>query len=94
MGRHRRWRSGHRWAPLTLFLDISNAYPRSGRPAEPAPGRPAGKVKAVSGFRMADIYVKGTYDGPTDIVANEDYQLLWTADSGRLLETGGGSYTQ
>jgi hypothetical protein len=48
------------------------------------------KVRAVSGSEwLTDIYVKGTYDGPTDIVANEDYQLLWTADSGRLLETGG-----
>ena len=47
------------------------------------------KVRAVSGSEwLTDIYVKGTYDGPNNIVANEDYQILWTADGGRLLETG------
>ena len=47
------------------------------------------KVKAASGSEwVTDIYVTGTYDGPNNIVANKDYQIMWSADGGRLLETG------
>jgi hypothetical protein len=37
---------------------------------------------------ITDIYVKGIYDGPCDIVANRDYEIKWSAADGRLLETG------
>lgn len=48
------------------------------------------KVKAVSASEWTtEIYVTGTYDGPNDIVANNDYEIAWSADGGRLLETGG-----
>lgn len=47
------------------------------------------KVKAVSGAEcVTDIYVTGTYDGPNNIVANEDYEIAWSADGSRLLEAG------
>jgi hypothetical protein len=38
-----------------------------------------------------EITINGTYTGPTDIVASEDYQLTWVADGGKLLESGGSS---
>jgi hypothetical protein len=34
------------------------------------------------------IYLNGTYSGPTDIVATESYQLDWRLDDRRLLESG------
>jgi hypothetical protein len=34
------------------------------------------------------IYLSGTYSGPTDVVATESYQLDWTIDDQRLLESG------
>lgn len=47
------------------------------------------KVKSVSASEWTtEIYATGTYDGPNDIVANKDYELSWSADGGRLLETG------
>jgi hypothetical protein len=48
------------------------------------------KVRAVSGSQwVTEIYVMGTYDGPNNIVANQDYEIQWSADGGRLLEAGG-----
>jgi hypothetical protein len=35
-----------------------------------------------------EITVNGTYTGPTDIVASDDYRLTWLADGGKLLESG------
>lgn len=47
-------------------------------------------VRAVKDTEWTtDIYVKGVYDGPNDVVSNQDYELTWTTDSGRLLEAGG-----
>jgi hypothetical protein len=47
------------------------------------------KVKALSASEwVTEIHVAGTYDGPNDIVANEDYELAWRADETRLLEQG------
>jgi hypothetical protein len=34
------------------------------------------------------IYLSGTYSGPTDVVATESYQLDWRIDDRRLLESG------
>jgi hypothetical protein len=46
-------------------------------------------VKAVSESEwVTDIYVKGVYEGPNDIVANKDYRIEWTMVDGRLLEAG------
>lgn len=47
------------------------------------------RVRASSSTEWAtEIYIKGVYDGPNDIVANQDYVIEWAADSGRLLENG------
>jgi hypothetical protein len=47
------------------------------------------RVRAVSGSEwVTEIYVKGTYDGPNNIIANKDYEIQWSADAGRLLESG------
>jgi hypothetical protein len=35
-----------------------------------------------------NITVNGTYNGPTDIVSTKDYQLIWTTDGEKLLESG------
>lgn len=35
-----------------------------------------------------NITINGTYDGPTDVVAVKDYQLIWTADGKNILESG------
>lgn len=35
-----------------------------------------------------EIGVQGTYTGPTDIAASDEYQLTWYADFPRLLESG------
>lgn len=35
-----------------------------------------------------EIAVHGTYTGPTDIVASNDYRLTWAAHGTRLLESG------
>lgn len=34
------------------------------------------------------ITVHGTYEGPTDVVRTDDYQLRWLVAGNRLLETG------
>jgi len=34
------------------------------------------------------IDVSGSYDGPTDVVGVDDYQLVWTTDGKTLAETG------
>jgi hypothetical protein len=38
---------------------------------------------------VTTIYVNGTYNGPTDVVANHDYEVGWMTDGRRLLESGG-----
>lgn len=35
-----------------------------------------------------NITISGTYDGPTDVVSAQDYQLTWTSDGKSILETG------
>jgi hypothetical protein len=38
---------------------------------------------------VTNITINGTYDGPTDIVSTEDYQLVWTACCGdKIIEFG------
>lgn len=47
------------------------------------------RVRASSSTKwVTEIYIKGDYNGPNDIVANKDYEIEWAADNGRLLETG------
>jgi hypothetical protein len=35
------------------------------------------------------IYLNGSYNGPTDFVANRDYEVRWIIDGGKLVESGG-----
>ena len=50
------------------------------------------RVEAKGGAEwITEITVSGHYDGPTDIVASEDYQLTWAVDGTRLLESGSAS---
>ena len=37
---------------------------------------------------VTQINVFGTYTGPTDVVANHDYQVSWSCDGSRLRESG------
>jgi hypothetical protein len=34
------------------------------------------------------IRIDGTYDGPTDVIAVRDYQIVWTTDGKKLFEEG------
>jgi hypothetical protein len=34
------------------------------------------------------ICINGTYDGPTDIISCKNYQIKWTVESTKLLESG------
>lgn len=46
-------------------------------------------VKAAGDSEWATtIHVDGTYNGPSDIVAIKDYQLIWTTDGKNILESG------
>jgi hypothetical protein len=38
-----------------------------------------------------DIAIHGTYTGPTDINASDEYRLTWVSDKTRLLESGSAS---
>ncbi len=47
------------------------------------------EVTAVSGKEWSTtIAISGTYDGPTDVVAVKDYQVVWTTDGKTLFEKG------
>ncbi len=51
------------------------------------------EVEAASKSKwVTDIRINGTYDGPTDIVACQDYQIKWIidgkGDGKKLLESG------
>jgi len=47
------------------------------------------QVKAASDTEWdTKIMIRGTYNGPTDIVATKDYQLKWTVDGKKILESG------
>jgi hypothetical protein len=47
------------------------------------------QVKAVKDSEWdTTITINGTYNGPTDVVAVKDYQLLWTTDGKNILESG------
>jgi hypothetical protein len=35
-----------------------------------------------------NLNISGTYDGPTDVVSVQDYEVNWTVDGNTLLETG------
>lgn len=45
-------------------------------------------VEARGSEWATTIYVSGTYNGPTDVVANKDYKVGWMIDGRRLLESG------
>jgi len=47
------------------------------------------RVAAVAELEwVTDIFINGKYNGPTDIIASNDYKLTWVADGPKLLETG------
>jgi hypothetical protein len=47
------------------------------------------QVKAVKDSEWdTNITINGTYNGPTDVVAVKDYQVLWTSDGKNILESG------
>lgn len=47
------------------------------------------QVKAVRDSEWDTIInIKGTYNGPTDVVSVKDYQLIWTTDGKNILESG------
>jgi hypothetical protein len=47
------------------------------------------QVKAVKDSDWdTNITINGTYNGPTDVVSVEDYQLIWTTDGKNILESG------
>lgn len=47
------------------------------------------RVRSVSAREWStSIEVSGTYDGPTDVIGVEDYQIEWTTDSKTLAERG------
>jgi hypothetical protein len=46
------------------------------------------EVRAEKSEWATSIYVNGAYDGPTDVVATQDYQLEWRIDDRKLLESG------
>ena len=47
------------------------------------------QVKAVKDSEWdTTITINGTYNGPKDVVAVKDYQLLWTTDGKNILESG------
>lgn len=48
-----------------------------------------GEVKATKGSEWnTDISINGTYNGPTDVAAVKDYQLIWTSDGKNIHESG------
>ena len=46
------------------------------------------EVRAEKSKWATSIYVNGVYDGPTDVVAAQRYQLEWRIDDRKLLESG------
>ena len=47
------------------------------------------EVRAVKESEWStNIRIDGTYDGPTDVVAVRDYQIVWTSDGKKLFEQG------
>jgi hypothetical protein len=46
------------------------------------------EVQAVESEWATTIYLNGTYNGPTDVVANKDYQVRWMIDDRKVLESG------
>lgn len=47
------------------------------------------QVKATRNSEWeTNITINGTYNGPTDVVATKDYQLIWTTDGKNILESG------
>jgi hypothetical protein len=50
------------------------------------------RVEAKGGSEwITEITISGTYDGPRDIVASDDYQLTWVVDGAKVLEAGSAS---
>jgi hypothetical protein len=47
------------------------------------------QVKAVRNSEWdTKITVNGTYNGPTDVIAAKDYQLIWTTNGKNIIESG------
>jgi hypothetical protein len=47
------------------------------------------QVKAAKDSEWdTNISINGTYNGPTDVVAVKDYQIIWTSDGKSILESG------
>jgi hypothetical protein len=47
------------------------------------------QVKATGAYEWnTKIAIKGSYDGPADIVSARDYQLTWASDGKNILESG------
>lgn len=47
------------------------------------------QVKAVRNSEWdTNITVNGTYNGPTDVIAAKDYQLIWTTNGKSIIESG------
>jgi hypothetical protein len=46
------------------------------------------EVIAVGAEWTTDITISGTYNGPTDVVAVEEYEVEWTSDGETLFEEG------
>lgn len=46
------------------------------------------EVEADESEWATRIYLNGTYGGPTDVVAARDYEIRWTIDDRKLLESG------
>lgn len=47
------------------------------------------KVTAASDSEwVTDMTINGTYNGPTDFVSKNDYELIWTTDGEKLIESG------
>jgi hypothetical protein len=40
---------------------------------------------------VTDVFINGMYNGPTDIIASNNYKLTWVADGPKLLEMGSAS---
>jgi hypothetical protein len=47
------------------------------------------QVKAIKNSEWdTKITVNGTYNGPTDVIAAKDYQLVWTTNGKNIIESG------
>lgn len=46
------------------------------------------EVQADESEWATTIYLNGSYDGPTDVVASKNYRVGWTVDGRKVLESG------